>query len=358
MADPESQSAAPHKRKRDSFDEDTTAAKKTLTTTRKADATPAEKAFATSKISLRSQKPYQVGLLEEMKALPESGERSANIKDLEETRALPESGERSANIKDLEEPANALDLHDPFSLHIDESGVDSSTAAANIKSLSVEDMSTFPESPSSIHEVANSDSPSVASHKRKREPSEKSTTSRNLEESTNSIGHLEDLLEEMKASPESNERAASIKDLEDFTKALDSYDYERYEMCIDQNDLEDIIEMAEGEQFVEKLTRDDLKCAESKPPKNEDVAHALSYFMGPSGGAEVKKLVAAVAESKPPKNEDVTRALSYFMGPSGEAEGKKLVAAVTNTVSALGESDDEDILKCNAEPVIIDLIIN
>ncbi|KAH0127296.1 hypothetical protein KCU67_g17340, partial [Aureobasidium melanogenum] len=94
--------------------------------------------------------------------------------------------------------------------------------------------------------------------------------------------------------------------------------------CIDQNDLEAVIEMAEGEQFIEQMIRDGLKRAESKPPKNEEVA----------------------------------RALSYFMGPPGEAEVKKLVATVTNTMLALGEVKDEDILRRNAEPVIMDLIIN
>lgn len=82
--------------------------------------------------------------------------------------------------------------------------------------------------------------------------------------------------------------------------------------------------MAEGEQFIEKLIRDGLRRAESEPPKNEDVA----------------------------------RALSYFMGPSGEAEVKKLVATVTYTMLALGETNDEDILRRNAEPHIIDHIIN
>jgi hypothetical protein len=82
--------------------------------------------------------------------------------------------------------------------------------------------------------------------------------------------------------------------------------------------------MAEGEQFIEQMIRDGLKRAESKFPKNEEVA----------------------------------RALSYFMGPSAEAEVKKLVATVTNTMLALGEVNDEDILRRNAEPVIIDLIVN
>lgn len=46
------------------------------------------------------------------------------------------------------------------------------------------------------------------------------------------------------------------------------------------------------------------------------------------------------------------------MGPSGEAKVKKLVAAVTNKMCALGEDNDEDVLRRNAEPEIIDLIIN
>jgi len=62
------------------------------------------------------------------------------------------------------------------------------------------------------------------------------------------------------------------------------------------------------------------------------------------------------AESKPPKNEDVARALSCFTGPSGEAKVKKLVDTVTNTMLAPGEADDEDSLRRNAEPYIIDLI--
>lgn len=62
------------------------------------------------------------------------------------------------------------------------------------------------------------------------------------------------------------------------------------------------------------------------------------------------------ARSKPPKNEDVVRALSYFMGPTGEAEVKKLVAAVTNNMCALGEVNDEEVLRRNAEPWIIDMI--
>lgn len=105
-------------------------------------------------------------------------------------------------------------------------------------------MSTFPASPSSIHEIANSDSPSAASHKRKRgfsDSDESGWEDRSSEEpdlddevdeddeesrhytSRKSIGQLEDLLEEMRALPESNARNASIKDLEEFTKALDSY---------------------------------------------------------------------------------------------------------------------------------------
>ncbi|KEQ65735.1 uncharacterized protein M437DRAFT_63285 [Aureobasidium melanogenum CBS 110374] len=224
-------------------------------------------------------------------------------------------------------------------------------------------MSTFPASPSFVREVADSDSPSAASYKRKRGSSEESTTSNkrkrnssdesdseefsseneeeeDLDDGTpenshdsrdytdrRSICHLKDLLEETKTLPESDERSANIKDLEELTKALDSYDFKgcrKYQKCIDQNDLKDIIEMAAGEQFVEKLIRDGLRRAESKPPKNEDVA----------------------------------RALSYFMGPSGEAEVKQLVAAVTNKMCALGEDNDEDILRRNAEPEIIDLIIN
>lgn len=82
--------------------------------------------------------------------------------------------------------------------------------------------------------------------------------------------------------------------------------------------------MAESELFIEEMTRSGLKRAESKPPKNEHVA----------------------------------RALSYFTGPPGEAEIKKLVAAVTNTMLALGEVDDEDVLRRCAEPRIIDLITN
>ncbi|KAG9674690.1 hypothetical protein KCU99_g9594, partial [Aureobasidium melanogenum] len=209
-------------------------------------------------------------------------------------------------------------------------------------------MSTFPASPSSIPEIANSDSPSAASHKRKRgfsDSDESGSEDRSSEEpdldykldeddeesrhytSRKSIGQLEDLLEEMRALPESSQRDESIKDLEEFTKALDSYDFKscrKHQKCIDQNDLEAVIEMAEGEQFIEQMIRDGLKRAESKFPKNEEVA----------------------------------RALSYFMGPSAEAEVKKLVATVTNTMLALGEVNDEDILRRNAEPVIIDLIVN
>lgn len=115
-------------------------------------------------------------------------------------------------------------------------------------------MSTLPESPSSIHEVADSDSPSVASHKRKHGSSEESTTfskrehdssepsseKEDLDDETHESNHdsrdytdrrsirqLQDLLEEITASPESRERNANIKELEEFTKALDSYDYAR-----------------------------------------------------------------------------------------------------------------------------------
>ncbi|KAG9957290.1 hypothetical protein KCU61_g9204, partial [Aureobasidium melanogenum] len=213
-------------------------------------------------------------------------------------------------------------------------------------------------SPSPPHEMAKSESPSTTSHKRKRGSSEESTISHNKHDSSEeshseepsseeedlddnsdeihqgsrdytsrrSICQLKDLLEELKTLPESSERDTSIKELEDFTKALDSYDLEtcrKYQRYIDQNNLEDILEMAEGERFIEGLIRSGLKRAESKPPKNEEVA----------------------------------RALSSFMGPSGEAEVRKLVATVTNTMLALGEVNDEDILRRNAEPVIIDLIV-
>ncbi|KAG9748936.1 hypothetical protein KCU73_g6957, partial [Aureobasidium melanogenum] len=60
------------------------------------------------------------------------------------------------------------------------------------------------------------------------------------------------------------------------------------------------------------------------------------------------------AKSKLPENEDVTCALSYFTGPPGGAEVKKLVAAVTNNMCALGEIDDEDVLRRNAEPEVIE----
>ncbi|KAG9588415.1 hypothetical protein KCU77_g8730, partial [Aureobasidium melanogenum] len=168
--------------------------------------------------------------------------------------------------------------------------------------------------------MVNSESPSTTSHKRKRDSSEEpdskepsskeedldDETDQSHQESTDytnrrSICQLQDLLEEMKALPESNERSAN---------------------CIDQNNLEDILEMAE--RFIEGLIRSGLKRAESNPPKNQEVA----------------------------------RALSSFMGPSGEAEVKKLVATVTNTMLALGEVNDEDVLRRNAEPVIIDLIVN
>jgi hypothetical protein len=75
-----------------------------------------------------------------------------------------------------------------------------------------------------------------------------------------------------------------------------------------------------GEQFIEEMTRDGLERAKSKLPENEDVTCALSYFTGPPGGAEVKKLVAAV----------------------------------TNNMCALGEIDDEDVLRRNAEPEVIE----
>lgn len=96
----------------------------------------------------------------------------------------------------------------------------------------------------------------------------------------------------------------------------------RYQEFVDQNDLESILEIAEDELFIEEMIRSGLKRAKSKPPKNENVA----------------------------------RALSFFAGPSGEAEVRKLVAAVTNNMGALGEFDDEEVLRHNAEPEISDLI--
>ncbi|KAK6003813.1 hypothetical protein QM012_009584 [Aureobasidium pullulans] len=129
----------------------------------------------------------------------------------------------------------------------------------------------------------------------------------------------------MKALPESSERSARIKDLEQFTKALDLYDFEscgKSQELIHQYDLEEILEMAEGELYVEGLIRSGLKRAESNPPKNENVA----------------------------------RALSHFTGLTGEAEVKKLVATVTNKMLARGECNDPNVLSRNAEPYIIDLM--
>lgn len=62
------------------------------------------------------------------------------------------------------------------------------------------------------------------------------------------------------------------------------------------------------------------------------------------------------AKFNPPKNEDVARALSFFTGPSGEEEVKELIAEVTNTVSDLGEVNDPDTFRRCAEPLIIGLI--
>lgn len=65
------------------------------------------------------------------------------------------------------------------------------------------------------------------------------------------------------------------------------------------------------------------------------------------------------AEADPPKNESVVRALSPF---SEETETQALVAAVTKKMDIIEsceeDTQDEDLLKGIAEPLILDLIAN